>query len=103
MNIELNDEEKEILALIRDFAVNEIKPHAAEIDASGQYPAELVARMSELGIMGLPIPEEYGGAGQSYIIFALAVEELMCGLRHYRPSDGCQRVAGCRANYAVRQ
>ena len=76
MNIELNDEEKEILALIRDFAVNEIKPRAADIDATAEYPADLVAKMSELGMMGLPIPEAYGGAGQSYIMFALAVEEL---------------------------
>ncbi len=76
LNLELNETEREIMELIRDFAKNEIKPRAAEIDATGQYPADLVAKMGELGLMGLPLPEEYGGAGQSYVLFAMAVEEL---------------------------
>ena len=76
INLELNDTEREILAVIRDFARNEIKPRAAEIDATSQYPADLIAKMADLGFMGLPLPEEYGGAGQSYILFAMAVEEV---------------------------
>lgn len=76
ITLELNETEREIMDLIRDFAKNEIKPRAAQIDATGEYPADLVAKMGELGMMGLPIPEEYGGAGQSYILFAMAVEEL---------------------------
>ncbi len=76
INLELNDTEREIMDLIRDFARNEIKPRAAEIDATSEFPVDLVAKMGELGFMGLPLPEEYGGAGQSYILFAMAVEEL---------------------------
>ena len=76
MNLVLSDTEREIMELIRDFARNEIKPRAAQIDATGEFPADLVAKMGELGFMGLPLPEEYGGAGQSYIMFAMAVEEL---------------------------
>ncbi len=76
MNLVLNETEREMLDLIRDFARNEIKPRAAEIDASGQYPADLAAKMGELGLMGLPLPEEYGGLGQSYVLFALMIEEL---------------------------
>ncbi|WP_341468120.1 acyl-CoA dehydrogenase [Candidatus Chlorohelix allophototropha] len=75
-NLELNDDEREILNMVRDFAQNEVKPRAADNDATGEYPADLVEQMSELGIMGLSFPEKYGGAGQSYILFALAVEEL---------------------------
>jgi alkylation response protein AidB-like acyl-CoA dehydrogenase len=76
VNLELSETEGEILELVSDFAKNEIKPRAAEIDAKGEYPADLVAKMAELGFMGLPIPEKYGGLGQSYILFAMAVEEL---------------------------
>jgi alkylation response protein AidB-like acyl-CoA dehydrogenase len=76
LNVVLNDTEREILQVIKEFARNEVKPRAAEIDATGEYPADLVAKMSELGIMGLCLPEEYGGLGLSYILFALAIEEL---------------------------
>ncbi len=76
LNLELNETEREIMELVSDFAKNEIKPRAAEIDAKSEYPADLVAKMGELGLMGLPLPEEYGGAGQSYVLFAMVVEEL---------------------------
>lgn len=76
INLELSETEQEIMDLIRDFARNEVKPRAAEIDAKSEYPADLVAKMAELGLMGLPIPEEYGGGGQSYVLFAMAIEEL---------------------------
>ncbi len=76
INLVFNETEREILGLIRDFAKNEIKPRAAEIDATGEYPADLAAKMGELGLLGLPLPEKYGGAGQSYIMFAIMIEEL---------------------------
>jgi alkylation response protein AidB-like acyl-CoA dehydrogenase len=62
--------------MVRDFAGREVQPRAAEIDRTGEYPADLVRMMSELGLMGVPFPEKYGGAGQSYVTFALIVEEL---------------------------
>src|SRR5947209_6903958 len=76
MDFSLSDDQRDILALVRDFATNEVLPRAAEIDERGEFPAALVAQMGELGLMGVPFPEEYGGAGQSYVTFALIVEEL---------------------------
>ena len=76
MDFTLTGEERDILAMVRDFARNEVLPRAAEIDERAEYPADLVQKMGALGLMGVPFPEEYGGAGQSYILFALIVEEL---------------------------
>src|SRR5262245_60004207 len=75
---ELTESERMVLDLVRDFATREVGPRAAAIDETGEFPADLVQRMGELGLMGIPVPEAYGGAGQSYVVFALAVEEL-CG------------------------
>jgi len=76
MDFTLTAEEQDILSLVKEFARNEVLPRAGKIDEAAEYPADLVAKMGELGLMGIPFPEEYGGAGQSYIVFALAVEEL---------------------------
>lgn len=76
MDFALTGEQREILALVKEFATREVLPRAAQIDAAAQFPAELVRQMAEMGLMGLPFPEEYGGAAQSYVVFALAVEEL---------------------------
>lgn len=76
INLVLTDTEREIMGVIREFARNEVKPRAAQIDATGEFPADLVAKMGELGLMGLPLPEEYGGLGQPYTLFAMAIEEL---------------------------
>jgi alkylation response protein AidB-like acyl-CoA dehydrogenase len=73
---ELTESERMVLDLVRDFATREVAPRAAAIDEAGEFPADLVRRMGELGLMGIPVPEAYGGAGQSYVVFALAVEEL---------------------------
>jgi len=62
--------------MVRDFSRSEVLPRAADIDRKAEYPEDLVAKMAELGLMGVPFPEEYGGAGQSYVTFALIVEEL---------------------------
>lgn len=76
INLTLTDEERDILNMVREFAAKEVKPRAAEIDATGEFPMDLVNKMAELGLMGLAIPEEYGGVGQSYMLFAQVVEEL---------------------------
>jgi len=76
MDFTLTAEEQDILDLVKEFARNEVLPRAGAIDEAAEYPADLVAKMGELGLMGIPFPEQYGGAGQSYIVFALAVEEL---------------------------
>jgi alkylation response protein AidB-like acyl-CoA dehydrogenase len=76
MNFALDDDQTAILEMVREFATREVLPRASEIDRTGEYPADLVRQMSELGLMGVPFPEKYGGAGQSYVTFALIVEEL---------------------------
>lgn len=64
------------LQMIREFAENEVKPLAAEIDEQERYPIETVEKMGKLGIMGIPIPVEYGGAGSTNQIYTMCVEEL---------------------------
>ncbi len=76
MDFTLSPDQRDILDTVRDFATREILPRAAAIDERAEYPADLVAKMGELGLMGVPFPEEYGGGGQSYVTFALIVEEL---------------------------
>ncbi len=81
MDFELNDEQRMIRDMVRDFAQNELAPRAREVDEMGEFPWENIRQMAELGLMGLPYPEEYGGAGADTISYALAVEEISraCG------------------------
>jgi short-chain 2-methylacyl-CoA dehydrogenase len=76
MNFELNDEQKAIQGLCRDFAREIVAPAAEELDREARFPYEIVAKMAELGLMGLPFPEAYGGSGADTISYALAVMEL---------------------------
>jgi len=62
--------------MVRDFAENEIAPNAAAWDQAEQLPAELIPKLAELGLLGIPFPEEYGGAGMDTLAFTIAVEEL---------------------------
>ncbi|CAN5237498.1 acyl-CoA dehydrogenase family protein [soil metagenome] len=76
MNFDLTDEQAAIQRLARDFAQGEVKPVAEELDREKRFPYELVAQMGELGLMGIPYPERYGGAGGDTLSYALVVEEL---------------------------
>jgi short-chain 2-methylacyl-CoA dehydrogenase len=76
MNFDLDDDTRLLQRTVRDFAEQEIKPVAEELDRTKAFPYELVAKMGELGWMGIPFPEEYGGAGGSSLQYAIAVEEL---------------------------
>ncbi|WP_157154652.1 acyl-CoA dehydrogenase [Brachyspira murdochii] len=62
--------------MIREFAEKEVKPLAAEVDEEERFPVETVKKMAEIGLMGIPIPKEYGGAGGDNLMYAMAVEEL---------------------------
>ena len=62
--------------MIREFVENEVKPIAAEVDEEERFPVETVKKMAKIGIMGIPIPKEYGGAGGDNLMYAMAVEEL---------------------------
>jgi butyryl-CoA dehydrogenase len=81
MEFELNEEQRLVRAMVRDLARNEIAPHAAEVDKAEEFPAENIQKMAELGLLGLPYPEEYGGGGGDYLSYAIAVEEIAraCG------------------------
>jgi short-chain 2-methylacyl-CoA dehydrogenase len=76
MNFDLTEDQKAIQRLAREFAQNEVRPRAEEMDREEAFPYELVADMAELGFMGLPFPEEYGGAGADTVSYALAVMEI---------------------------
>ena len=76
MNFELTDEQKMIQDMARKFAEREIKPVAAQLDATHAHPKEICDKMGELGLMGVTIPEEYGGAGMDYISYAVAMIEI---------------------------
>jgi butyryl-CoA dehydrogenase len=76
MNFDLTDEQKAIQALCRDFAQGEVAPRAEAMDANEEFPYDLVRTMAGLGLMGLPYPEEYGGAGADTVSYALAVMEI---------------------------
>ncbi|MDW8245923.1 MAG: acyl-CoA dehydrogenase [Sandaracinaceae bacterium] len=76
MHFELTEEQRMIQSMARDFAEREVAPKARELDRTGRWPSELVKRMGELGLMGLVVPEEYGGSGADTVSYALAMEEI---------------------------
>ncbi len=76
MQIELSDEQKMIQALARDFAEKEVRPIAEEIDREARFPRETVRRMGELGLMGIAVPETWGGGGGDTVAYAVALEEV---------------------------
>jgi short/branched chain acyl-CoA dehydrogenase len=76
MNFDLSDEHQLIRSTVREFAVQEIAPVAEELDRTKAFPYEIVRRLGELGLMGIPFPEEVGGGGGDTLAYALAVEEL---------------------------
>jgi short-chain 2-methylacyl-CoA dehydrogenase len=76
MDFNLSDEQKAIQSLCRDFARDEVAPHAEAMDREARFPYEIVAKMAELGLFGLPFPEAYGGAGADTVSYALAVMEI---------------------------
>ena len=76
MNLDLTPEHELVRSTVREFAEQKVAPVAAELDREHRFPYELVAELAELGLMGMPIPEAYGGAGTDTLSYAIAVEEL---------------------------
>jgi len=76
MQIELTEEQAMIQQLARDFAEKEVRPIAEAIDRESRFPRETVARMGELGLMGIAVPEAYGGSGSDTVAYTLALEEV---------------------------
>ncbi|WP_410765057.1 acyl-CoA dehydrogenase [Haloferax sp. DFSO60] len=79
MDFSLTAEQKQIRDMVADFVDEEVKPRAAEIDETDEFPADLIEEMGELGLMGMPFPEEYGGAGLDYHSYAIGLEEISRG------------------------
>ncbi|TCB79553.1 acyl-CoA dehydrogenase family protein [Acinetobacter sp. ANC 4173] len=75
----LNDEQKMVQEMLRDFSQTQLKPTAAERDRTGQFPAEELKQLGELGALGMTIPLEWGGAGLDYVSLVLAIEEIAAG------------------------
>jgi short/branched chain acyl-CoA dehydrogenase len=76
VNFNLTPEQELVRRTVREFAVSRVEPVAAELDREQRFPYELVAELGELGLMGIPVPEEYGGAGGDTVSYAIAIEEL---------------------------
>jgi butyryl-CoA dehydrogenase len=76
MDFSLNEEQLEIQRTARQFAEEVIQPRAEEMDRTGAFPYDIVRQMGELGLLGLPFPEEYGGAGADFLTYLLALEEI---------------------------
>jgi short-chain 2-methylacyl-CoA dehydrogenase len=76
VNYDLTEEQQLLRSTVREFAETKVAPVAEQLDRESRFPYELVAELAELGLMGIPIPEEYGGAGADTVSYAIAVEEL---------------------------
>src|SRR3989440_11854172 len=79
MDFSLNEEQLAIRDTCREFAEQEIKPIAEDMDRTGAFPYQLIHKMAELGLLGLPFPEEYGGAGADFLSYSPAIEERLRG------------------------
>src|SRR5918911_3944822 len=76
MNFDLPEDHELIQRTVRDFAENEVAPVAEELDRTKSFPYDIVRQLGDLGLMGIPFPEEYGGGGGDTLAYAIAVEEL---------------------------
>src|SRR5436309_15214231 len=76
MDFRLTDEQQQIRDMVREFAESEIKPHIAEWDEAQHFPLDTFKKAGELGLLGVIFPEEYGGAGLSYVDYVNVIEEL---------------------------
>jgi butyryl-CoA dehydrogenase len=81
MDLQLNEEQRLVRDMVHDFAQKELAPRAAEVDKTEEFPAGNIRKMADLGLLGLPYPEKYGGGGGDYLSYAIAVEEVAraCG------------------------
>ena len=76
MDFELTDEQQLIREVVREFAEAEVAPIAAELDRDHRFPRELLPKLAEMNLMGMPYPEKAGGAGADYVSYVIAIEEL---------------------------
>src|SRR5580692_697472 len=103
LNFQLGDDVDALRDAVHEFAQSEIAPRAAEIDASDQFPMELWRKMGALGVLGITVGEEYGGAGMGYLAHMVAMEEISrasasVGLSYGAHSNLCVNQISLNAN-----
>jgi butyryl-CoA dehydrogenase len=76
VNLDLTEEQQLLLRSVREFAEAEVKPHAKEIDETGRFPLDTFKKAAELGLTGIAVPENYGGAGMDHVSYAIVIEEI---------------------------
>src|SRR5919205_4099646 len=76
MDFEPTESQRKLVAMVRDFCLREVKPHAVEWDREERFPREIVAQLGDLGLLGMAVPEELGGAALDTISVACVVEEI---------------------------
>src|SRR5262245_6732403 len=76
MSFDLSEDQQAVRQMVREFAESEIRPIAAKIDETHEFPAENTKKMAELGLLGMFVPDQYGGAGMDYVSYVVAIEEL---------------------------
>jgi len=76
MNLDLTEDQQLLQRTVREFAEAEVKPHARELDETGRYPREFFSKAAELGLTGIAVPENYGGAGMDHISYSIVMEEI---------------------------
>lgn len=81
MDFHFTEEQQDLVSMFRDFAQQEIRPRAAEMDETEEFPHDIIEQLKEMGLLGLPYPEEYGGAGLDTVTYIAAIEEFckVCG------------------------
>src|SRR6476469_4851809 len=97
LNFQLGEDINSLRDAVREFAQAEIAPRAAEIDRTDQFPMDLWRKMGELGVLGVTVPEEYGGAGMGYLAHMIAMEEIS------RASASVGLSYGAHSNLCVNQ
>ena len=91
----MSDEQRMVRDMARDFAQAELAPHAAQWDEEGYVPDAVIAKMGEVGLMGMLVPEEWGGTGADYLTYALAIEEIAAGCASAAVLMSVQNGLGC--------
>src|SRR5439155_1937671 len=76
MQFEANDSQRKLVAMVRDFCVREVKPHAFEWDREERFPRDTVAHLGDLGLLGMAVPEELGGSQLDTVSIAMVIEEI---------------------------
>lgn len=76
MNLDLTEDQQLLQRSVREFAEAEVKPHARELDETGHFPREFFSKAAELGLTGIAVPEQYGGAGMDHVSYSIVIEEI---------------------------